>query len=124
MAILPQSGIRPDRPALTGYLWVIGAVTRREIAGIVAELESRIHRAQFRPELFLRHTDGGPELYVHDRFCSMQTLGVMLDAGARRAHMLPEDCALTGWSTVSVWATTPGPDGRQEIRLPERQVTQ
>ena len=124
MAILPQSGIAPDRPALTGYLWRISPATRREIAGIVAELELYIHRAQFRPELYVRHTDGGPELLVHDRWCSMHTLGVMLDAGARYCRALPDDCALAGWATVRTWATTPGPDGRQEITLPTRaQVT-
>lgn len=120
MGILPQPFAPPPLP---GYLWVLDPMTRREIAGVVAELELRIAAAALRPELYLRHTAGGPVLYVHDRHCSMHTLGVMLDAGGRYCRALPDDCSLTGWETVRTWATTPGPDGVQTIRLPERQVT-
>lgn len=120
MAILPYPPASPATAPLSGYLWLVGPTTRRQIAGVLAELESTIPQARARPDVYVRHTEAGPELYLHDRLQHGATIRAMQAVEARYCRMLPSDCSLAGWRTVSVWATTPGPDGVQSIAIPVR----
>jgi hypothetical protein len=57
---------------------------------------------------------------VIDHAASMQTIGLLMDLAATTVRVLPDDLTLSGWRTVQVWATQPGPDGAQAIVLPQR----
>lgn len=107
VSIPPPTHIAIGGPPPT--IWTVGPLDRRTIAGLLAEINLRVKTASLRPELHAAIDGDTARLYLIDRACSMQVLGLVMDLGASTVCELPDAITISGADLVLQWATAPAP---------------